>query len=74
MKKENKKGLIYFFGNFTYICLTLLGLFYVYKGVAAGFLDGEMVNCIAHLIFGTAFTGMGLLGLDYMLEYWRDKR
>ena len=74
MKKENKKGLIYFFGNFTFICFTLLGLFFVYKGWLAGFLDGGMFTCLTHLIFGVASIALGLIGLGYIREWWRDER
>ena len=74
MKKENRKLFIFVFGIFIFSTIALHGLVGIYEGVAAGFLEMKMFYCITHLIFGTAFTGMGVIGLGYMLEYWREKR
>ena len=68
---ENKKDLIYFFGNFTFICLTLLGLFFVYNGVVAGFLEIKVSGRAILLIYGVASIALGLIGLGYIREWWR---
>lgn len=68
------EGILFYFWNFLFFGVVLLGVFLVYEGVFACFLERGVLSRIFHLTFGVAFTVIGVAGWNFMQGWWREER